>query len=130
VTYCIEPLSSDQTPLINTLDEAVAVVRQVGHPALKTMLDTSSAGRAERDDIPTLIARWLPTGLLAHVQLNDPNRRAPGQGAMRFAPIVQALHTQGYTGVVAMEPFEYVPDGPACAAWSVGYVRGLLEALT
>lgn len=130
VTYCIEPLSSDQTPLINTLDEAVAVVREVGHPALKTMLDTSSAGRAERDDIPTLIARWMPTGLLAHVQLNDPNRRAPGQGAMRFAPIVQALHTRGYDGVVAMEPFEYVPDGPACAAWSVGYVRGLLEALT
>lgn len=130
VTYCIEPLSSDQTPLINTLDEAAAVVREVGHPALKTMLDTSSAGRAEAEDIPTLIARWLPTGLLAHVQLNDPNRRAPGQGEMRFAPIVQALHAQGYRGVLAMEPFEYVPDGSGCAAWSIGYVRGLLEALT
>jgi sugar phosphate isomerase/epimerase len=130
VTYCIEPLSSDQTPLINTLEQAAAVVREVGHPALKTMLDTSSAGRAEQDDLPTLIARWLPTGLLAHVQLNDPNRRAPGQGAMHFAPIVQALHTHGYSGVLAMEPFEYVPDGPGCAAWSAGYVRGLLEALT
>ena len=130
VTYCIEPLSSDQTPLINTLEQAVAVVRDVGHPALKTMLDTSSAGRAERDDIPTLIARWLPTGLLAHVQLNDPNRRAPGQGDLQFAPILQALLTHGYDGVLAMEPFEYVPDGPGCAAWSVGYVSGLLEALS
>ena len=130
VTYCIEPLSSDQTPLINTLEQAAAVVRDVGHPALKTMLDTSSAGRAEQDDIATLIARWMPTGLLAHVQLNDPNRRAPGQGDMRFAPILQALQSQGYSGVVAMEPFVYVPDGPGCAAWSVGYVRGLLEALT
>ncbi len=129
VTYCIEPLSSDQTPLVNTLEQAAAVVREVAHPALKTMLDTSSAGRAETDDIPTLIARWMPTGLLAHVQLNDPNRRAPGQGDMRFAPIVEALHTQGYRGVVAMEPFVYVPDGPGCAAWSVGYVRGLMEAL-
>lgn len=130
VTYCIEPLSSDQTPLINTLEQAVAVVRDVGHPALKTMLDTSSAGRAERDDIPALIARWLPTGLLAHVQLNDPNRRAPGQGDLQFAPILQALLTHGYDGVLAMEPFEYVPDGPGCAAWSVGYVSGLLEALS
>lgn len=130
VTYCIEPLSSDQTPLINTIDQAVAVVREVGHSALRTMLDTSSAGRAEQDDIPTLIARWLPSGLLAHVQLNDPNRRAPGQGEMSFAPILAALQTHGYGGVVAMEPFEYVPDGPGCAAWSVGYVRGLLEALT
>ena len=129
VTYCIEPLSSDQTPLVNTLEQAVAVVREVNHPALKTMLDTSSAGRAESDDIPTLIARWLPTGLLAHVQLNDPNRRAPGQGALPFAPIVQALKRHGYNGMLAMEPFDYVPDGPGCAAWSIGYVRGLLEAL-
>ena len=27
-----------------------------------------------------------------------------------------------------MEPFDYVPDGPGCAAASIGYVRGLLEA--
>ncbi len=27
-----------------------------------------------------------------------------------------------------MEPFDYQPDGPGCAAHSIGYVRGLLEA--
>ena len=128
VTYCIEPLSADQTPLINTLADAAAVVREVNNPHLRTMLDTSSAGLAEQESIPDLIARWLPTGLLAHVQVNDPNRRAPGQGAMQFAPILRALRAHGYTGVLAAEPFDYVPDGPGCAAWSIGYLRGLLEA--
>ena len=74
-----------------------------------------------------LIDRWLPTGLIAHIQLNDPNRRGPGQGEMRFAPILAALRRQRYAGVLALEPFDYLPDGPATAAFCIGYLRGLLE---
>lgn len=127
VTYCIEPLSRDQTPIVNTVAQAAAIVRQVGCAGLRTMIDTSSAGLAEAEDVPALIRRWGATGLVAHVQLNDPNRRAPGQGAMRFAPILAALHEVGYGGWLAVEPFDYVPDGPGCAAWSAGYLRGLAE---
>ena len=61
------------------------------------------------------------------MQLNDRNRRGPGQGDDRFGPILAALRRQGYGGWLAMEPFDYVPDGPGCAAHSIGYVRGLLE---
>ena len=67
-------------------------------------------------------------GKLAHVQVNDPNRQGPGQGAMRFAPILAALQAVGYDGVLAVEPFDYRPDGPGCAARAIGYLRGLLEA--
>jgi D-psicose/D-tagatose/L-ribulose 3-epimerase len=28
-----------------------------------------------------------------------------------------------------MEPFDYIPDGPTCAARAIGYVAGILEAL-
>jgi D-psicose/D-tagatose/L-ribulose 3-epimerase len=62
------------------------------------------------------------------VQLNDRNRRGPGQGEDRFAPILAALQRQGYKGWLAMEPFDYLPDGPGCAAWCIGYVRGLLQS--
>ena len=34
-----------------------------------------------------------------------------------------------YGGDVAVEPFDYVPDGPGAAARAIGYVRGVLEAL-
>ena len=73
--------------------------------------------------------RWLPTGLIAHVQVNDPNRRGPGQGEMKFAPILSALKRQNYAGTIAVEPFDYWPDGPGVTAFSAGYLRGLLEAL-
>lgn len=128
VTYCIEPLSADQTPVVNTLAQAAAIVQAVHHPHLRTMLDTSSAGLAETEGVPDLIDRWLPTGLLAHVQVNDPNRRGPGQGQMAFGPILQALKRQGYQGPLAVEPFDYVPDGPSCAARAAGYLQGLMEA--
>jgi sugar phosphate isomerase/epimerase len=129
VTYCIEPLSADQTPLINTVAEAAGIVRAVNNPHLRTMIDTSSAGLAESEPVADLIRHWMPSGLIAHVQVNDPNRRGPGQGEMKFAPILRALKETGYPGVVAAEPFDYVPDGMGSAAQAIGYLRGLLENL-
>ena len=76
-----------------------------------------------------LIDRWLPTGRIGHIQVNDTNRRGPGQGNNQFAPIFAALKRNGYDGVVAVEPFDYFPDGRATAARSIGYVRGVVEAL-
>jgi len=128
VVYCVEPLSPDQTPLVNTLEEAVALVRNAGSDGLRTMLDTSSAGLAESEPVPDLVRRWMPGGLVAHVQLNDPNRRAPGQGAMAFGPILAALEETGYAGEIAVEPFDYVPDGMGSAAYAIGYLNGLVQA--
>jgi D-psicose/D-tagatose/L-ribulose 3-epimerase len=128
VVYCIEPLSSEQTPLINTLDEAAQLVAQIGSPAVQSMLDCSSAGRMEKEPLPALVDRWLPKGVIAHVQVNDRNRRGPGQGEQRFAPLFAALRKNGYRGDVAVEPFDYVPDGPAAAARAIGYIRGIIEA--
>jgi sugar phosphate isomerase/epimerase len=129
VLYCIEPLSSEQTPLINTLEESHQIVAELASPALRTMLDCSSAGRMEKEPLGALAERWLPKGLIAHVQVNDRNRRGPGQGEQRFAPLFAALKRHGYPGDVAVEPFDYVPDGPGAAARAIGYVRGILEAI-
>ena len=129
VMYCVEPLAPDATPLINTLEEAAALVETIGNPALRSMLDCSAAGRAETASLPELVERWVPQGLIAHVQVNDRNRRGPGQGEQTFAPLFAALKRTGYAGDVAVEPFDYVPDGPSAAARAIGYLRGILEAL-
>jgi sugar phosphate isomerase/epimerase len=129
VIYCIEPLSRQETAMLNTVAEAAELVRAIDHPHLRTMIDCSAAGLTEADEIPALIDRWLPTGLIAHFQVNDPNRRAPGQGNMKFAPVLAALRRHGYDGTIAVEPFDYLPDGRGAAAFAVGYLRGLLEAL-
>jgi sugar phosphate isomerase/epimerase len=129
VVYCIEPLAADQTPLVNTLAEAARLVKAIGSKSLRTMLDCSAAGRMEKESLPALVDKWLPKGLIAHVQVNDRNRRGPGQGEQRFAPLLAALVRHKYKGDIAVEPFDYVPDGPAAAARAIGYIKGILEAL-
>ncbi|MBZ0218364.1 MAG: sugar phosphate isomerase/epimerase [Fimbriimonadaceae bacterium] len=129
VTYCLEPLSAEQTDYVNTVSEAIEVIDAIGSPALKTMIDTASAGIAESEPVADVIRRWWPCNKLAHIQINDTNKRAPGQGDNQFLPILQALLDVGYTGPVAVEPFIYEPDGATTAAVAAGYVRGIQEAL-
>ncbi|MGE5117927.1 MAG: sugar phosphate isomerase/epimerase family protein, partial [Betaproteobacteria bacterium] len=127
--YCIEPLAPPEANFIHTLQEAADIVRTIGCPALRTMIDCCAAARAEASPPAQLLEQWLPTGLVAHVQVNDPNLRGPGQGALRFGPVFAALRRHRYGGWVSVEPFEYRPDGPACAARAIGYVRGVLDGL-
>lgn len=133
VTYCLEPLAPRETDLFNTVEEAARMVGEIDRPALRTMIDCSAAGQAEAGPVAQLMERWMPQGVIGHVQVNDPNRRGPGQGAMDFGPILQAMRRMEqvghFPGIVGVEPFDYVPDGPGCAAHSIGYLRGVLQGL-
>jgi D-psicose/D-tagatose/L-ribulose 3-epimerase len=127
ITYLLEPLARDHTGFVNTVEQAVAIVRSINNPGLRTMLDCSAAGLSESEPVPTILQKWLPSGLIAHIHFNDPNRRGPGEGSLAFGPIVAALRAGNYSGIAAIEPFIYEPDGPACAARAIGYMRGVLE---
>lgn len=129
VTYCLEPLATRETNFVNTVAEAAAIVDAIGEPGLRTMLDCAAASHSDTAPLPALLDRWLPSGHVAHVQVNDTNRRGPGEGDLPIAPVLAALRRHGYDRVVAVEPFVYEPDGPACAARAAGYLRGILEAL-
>lgn len=127
VTYCLEPLARRLTPFINTVDEAIGFVDEAGSKGLKTMIDTCAAAEMEPlSPAETIRTRW-GEGYLAHIQVNDRNQRAPGQGGDRFGPVLRALRAVGYEGAVSVEPFIYEPDGPTTAAVAAGYLRGLLE---
>lgn len=127
VVYLLEPLARGHTAFVNTLDEAVRIVREINNPGLRTMLDCSAAGLSESQPVSDVLRHWLPTGLVAHIHFNDPNRRGPGEGDMKFGPIIEALAEMDYRGIAAIEPFIYEPDGPTCAAKALGYMRGVIE---
>lgn len=43
---------------------------------------------------------------------------------------IARMEAQGhYRGIVAVEPFGYVPDGMGSSARAIGYLRGLVEGL-
>lgn len=130
VVYCVEPLGRFETPVINTVAEAAALVDRIGSPALRTMLDVSAAAHSETEPVQEVLRRFLASGHIAHVQLNDRNRRGPGQGDTDQRPVLQVLKDTAYAGWVAVEPFDYVPDGPGCAEASARHVLELWRTLT
>ena len=130
VVYCIEPLAGRETNFINCVADAAAIVREADSPALRTMVDCSAASLDENQPVDALLHQWLPTGLIAHVQVNDQSRQGPGQGRDRFAGILGALKAHDYSGIVAVEPFDYCPDGAGSAARAIGYLRGLEEGMS
>ena len=129
VTYCLEPLSKEETDFINTIEEAVTIVEEIGSPNVKTMLDCRAAWLSEGEPVKHLLDRWLPTGYLSHIHLNETNKRAPGQGEHEFAPVLAKLKEQNYDRAIGIEPFIYEPDGTSCAARAIGYLKGILETL-
>ena len=128
ITYLLEPLARGHTAFVNTVEEAAAIVRAVGNRGLRTMVDCSAAGLSEAEPVADVLNKWLPSGLIAHIHFNDPNRRGPGEGELQFGPIIAALEAADYLGIAAIEPFIYEPDGPTCAARAIGYMRGVIEA--
>ncbi len=134
IAYCVEAINSRECNFINRIEDAQAIIEEAGSAALRLMLDVSHAAQEEPEGLCAVAERLLAQDKLAHVQLNAINRQGPGQSRdpMKrdaIPPFLRVLKAGGYAGALAMEPFEYHPDGRASAAHSIGYVRGVLDAL-
>jgi sugar phosphate isomerase/epimerase len=128
VTYCIEPLTKANTNFINTVNEALRLVKEIRHPNFKMMFDCRSASAQEKSITEALI-RALDSRMLRHVHVNDASGRGPGFGETQFTPILKTLVKNGYKGYISVEVFEFDPDPQTIASRSIGYLRGILETL-
>lgn len=126
VTYCIEALSPARTNYITSIAEAVAIIDAIGAPSLRTMLDCAQASRNEPDGIPALLARYLPSGHIAHIHVNEANGGGPGSGTIDFAAILTTLATLGYDETIGVEPFVYEPDPITCARDSLRHLQSCM----
>lgn len=119
--FCLEPLPAPEADFLLTLAEAHRLIERLDvHPAAKTILDVKSAS-SESMPIPDLIAAYAP--LIAHVHVNDANRRGPGFGDTDFRPILSALDAVHYTGYASVEVFDYTPDPQTIATESLRYLN-------
>jgi sugar phosphate isomerase/epimerase len=128
VTYCIEPLTRTNTNFINTVEEALRMVEEINHPNFQMMVDCRSAA-ANEGDLAGPILRALQSGHLRHVHVNDLSGKGPGFGAVPFSPALRPLLDGGYARYISVEVFDFDPDPQTVAARSIGYLKGILEAL-
>ncbi len=99
----LEPLNRFETDMINTVDQALSIVSEVGSPGLKIVLDTFHSNIEEKD-IPSSV-RKIGKDLLCHVQGNESDRGTPGTGHLEWQGIRDALVEIGYDGAVVIETF-------------------------
>jgi D-psicose/D-tagatose/L-ribulose 3-epimerase len=103
VVVGVEPLNRFETDMINTVDQALALVQEVGHPNIKISLDTFHSNIEEKN-IPASIRKIGPD-LLCHVQANESDRGTPGTGHLDWPGIMDALSDINYAGAVVLETF-------------------------
>jgi D-psicose/D-tagatose/L-ribulose 3-epimerase len=103
VVVGLEPLNRFETDMINTVDQAISIVREVSSPNLKIVLDTFHSNIEEKD-IPASI-RKIGRDLLCHVQGNESDRGTPGTGHLEWEGIRDALVEIGYDGAIVIETF-------------------------
>ncbi len=98
----MEVLNRFENHILNTAEEGVAFVTEVGQDNVKVMLDTFHMNIEE-----TSIADAIRTAgnLLGHFHTGECNRMVPGKGRTPWREIGEALRDIRYDGTVVMEPF-------------------------
>ena len=103
VTVGVEPLNRFETDMINLVEQAVTLVRDVDSPAYKIHIDTFHANIEEKS-IPDAI-RMVGKGMLGHFHACENDRGIPGTGHQDWNGIRDALRDVEYDGAAVIESF-------------------------
>lgn len=108
-----EILNRFESYVINTVDEALDVIAEVGHPNLGFNWDTSHAHIDEAEDLVSNLEKASRSGRLFHVHLSENHRRDYGTGKIgpHTRDILKVLRDTGYGHGVVPELFCEALDG-------------------
>lgn len=106
VTLCLEHLNTVVDHVgyaIGRVEQAVQLVREVGSPHLKIVLDIYHA-QVEQGNLIELIRQNIDDIGYIHVA-DAPGRHEPGTGEIHYRRVAAALRDAGYDGIVGLEAF-------------------------
>lgn len=99
---CLEPLNRFETDFINTCDQGLQMIQDVGSPALKLHLDTFHMNIEEKNQAKAIRKAGK---LLGHFHACGSDRGTPGNDHIDWKPIASALKSIGYKQDVVIESF-------------------------
>lgn len=100
VPFYLEPINRYETNFINTAQEGLRLIDEIGIPSINLLLDTYHMN-LEEADLETTIR--ISGGRIGYFHLVDSNRQAPGQGHLDLKGILSCLYQTGYRGFVSAE---------------------------
>jgi D-psicose/D-tagatose/L-ribulose 3-epimerase len=102
VRLALEPLNRFETDLINTVDQGVELVEEIGRDNVGLLVDTFHMNIEEKD-LPAALRRAGRHIFEFHACSSD--RGTPGEDHLAWPGIAAALRDAGYDGPVVIEAF-------------------------
>ena len=99
---CLEPLNRFETDFINTCEQGLRMLKDVGSPALKLHLDTFHMNIEEKDSAEAILKAGRHLG---HFHACGSDRGTPGNDHIAWPPLARALKAIHYNGDVVIESF-------------------------
>lgn len=115
----IEPLNRYESAIISTASEAMNLIRRLDLDRFGILLDTFHMNIEEKDPVDTIKKVGK---MLQHFHIADSNRRAPGDGHIRFGRIFGELKNIQYDGFISAEILQE-PTSEAALRKTVRFVR-------
>lgn len=128
----LEVLYNDETDLINTADDALDIIQQLGYANLGVVLDTGTLNLSKEspEDIFTKL-----DGLVLQVHVNDnqgvhhQQNLIPGEGTFDFPDLIKVLKRHHYTGFLSAElSKEYAQEPESALRTTAERMRAWMQA--
>lgn len=108
VTLAEEVVNRFELYHLNTLDQGIRLVDEVGHPSCKLHLDTFHAHIEEKNPADAIRRAGKR---IAHVHISENDRGVPGSGSVAWDGTFDALRDVGYDGWLTVEAFgNFLPN--------------------
>lgn len=111
----IEILYYDETDYVNSADDALYIINELGHSNVGAVLDSGTLNLS-KEPLNAMLAKLGDLMLQVHVNDNEGGReqqnRIPGEGTYDFAALIKTLEQYGYTGFLSAELTKGYADDP------------------
>lgn len=102
ILLAIEPINRFETRFINTIEDALKLIKDVASPNIKLVVDTF---HTNIEEIYLLDKIKKAVGMICHCHANENNRGIAGTGHVPFRDIFSILKSNGYNGWMVVETF-------------------------
>jgi 5-keto-L-gluconate epimerase len=121
----LEPQCRINTDFLMTMQETVDFIQALEQDGIYNLVLEADMFHQALEEKSIVAAMITARPYLAHVQLGDSNRLAPGQGFLPWRDIIEVLRALKYDQWLSME-FTQKPDSPTCAKQAMEFIRPLI----
>jgi sugar phosphate isomerase/epimerase len=126
ITLLLEPINRYETNIINSLEEGIKLIEEIGSENLKLLPDTFHMNIEEKSIEESLFEAKSHIG---YIHFSDSNRQAPGFGHIDFKKILSTLVKMNYKNAIGIEILPK-PDDFSAARQAISYLTKLEGEIT